>query len=137
MNTKDVNWEKIIDDSVKRKVPFSHDLEEKGFRDAVILETAFQYFEGIRESNKKLVFSTGDQLLKEAVNLKAQKLKMKIDVFGINEIISKLNQYKLPENVQEFIKIMFNKAETLFFRQDDNESLFYLLELPENNHRKV
>jgi hypothetical protein len=72
LRTRSVDWKRLITDSAMRRPPFTaseqdESAKEKGFRDAVILETLAQYIAGGVAMNRRVIFISDDRLLGEAI----------------------------------------------------------------------
>ena len=126
-----VDWERLISDAVNRRPPFEEGEDEKGFRDAVILETFVQLVENHPEdkSARRFVFACQDQLLIQAAN---ERTSSRGDVFPaapirdiegtINALVSEVDEATVTK-LQRF-------AETMFFVSGDKSTLFYKWDLP-------
>ena len=128
--TKSIDWDTIVDASIWRKPPFSYDPKkeelEKGFRDALILETIVSYCE--REVTKKIVFVSNDKLLRDS----AEHRLRGHPTFSVFETLDDFEAYLRleKENLeQSFIKSVVNKAAKKFFTYQDKSSLVYRIDL--------
>jgi hypothetical protein len=75
-----VDWTDLINRAVRREPPFEKGESEKGFRDAIILETFLQFQKGLNLSPpNKLVLLSHDGLLKVAAGQKAGPEVLLID----------------------------------------------------------
>lgn len=127
----EVDWERLISDAVNRRPPFEEGDDEKGFRDAVILETFAQLVEKHAENKsvRRFVFACQDRLLIEAAN---ERTSSRTDVFPaapirdiegtINALVSEVDEATVTE-LERF-------AETMFFVSGDKETLFYKWDIP-------
>ncbi len=118
-----IDWEKIIYNSLWREPPFSKEGDkEKGFRDSIILETLLDYVNS--NPRRHIVFICKDRLLRDTAEeiLKDNKYVScfaKIDEFKSN--ISLLKE-KLTLS---FVELITRKARTKFFELKSDKSFFY------------
>ncbi len=127
---EEINWKSMVDSAIWRKAPFSYDPkkedQEKGFRDALILETVVDYCNS--EIERKIVFITNDQLLRETTE---ERLKHD-DTFSAFESLDDFEAYLRLEKEsleQSFIKSVVSKAAKKFFKYQDENSLVYKIDL--------
>ena len=122
-----INWIQLIDRAVWGKPPFSFDPKdaknEKGFRDALILET----FKGIvitEKRNVNLVFLTDDALLKKAVedDCKSDSRCFVYETLDDFSSYLRLTKEKLTD---AFIKSLLTKARAKFFSHNDQSCIYY------------
>lgn len=127
-----VNWQNLITDALSRKPPFEDGEKEKGFRDALIVETFLQLVEASPKSRDRcwLVLLTGDNLLSEAVTSKTDAYpnvrvyKSIEDVKGlINTLVSTVDEAYVAE--------LRTKAEKYFFQTDSKEGFVYKAKVTE------
>lgn len=129
----DIKWESLIDDSIWRRPPFSYDPDkmdqEKGFRDALILETVVSYCEFEFELGKKFVFITNDKLLRKSSE---KRLKREVTFSAFESLDGFAAYLRLEKESFEgpFIKAVVNKAAKKFFKFQDENSLVYKVGLP-------
>jgi hypothetical protein len=128
-----IDWKEIIRCSSFRLPPFEDSNKEKGFRDALILETVMQIIETSPKSASicKIFFITNDKLLSEAFN---SKIKEKTNVrllSSIEELESLINILD-SQIKEELINAISEKAEKLFFLKKDENTLYYKEKIWEN-----
>jgi hypothetical protein len=122
-----VNWNEIIRCSVFRLPPFEDSSKvEKGFRDALILESAMQLIAKSPTSPSicRIFLVTNDKLFTEAFNSKIQR-KSNVDVLGSVEALESIINI-LDSQIQEStVNSLSKKASDLFFIADNNQTLYY------------
>lgn len=137
----EIDWEKLIQRAVWRKPPFTFDPQapkiEKGFRDALILETVAAI---CRESTgqESIAFICADNLLRKASEERLSSVKHLTVYESLLEFESfiQLTQQNLTD---EFVKGILFRARAKFFKSGDRESLFYKADLREvlvNNYKR-
>jgi hypothetical protein len=122
-----VEWQKIIDASVRRYPPFEDGDKEKGFRDALIGEAFIQLAtQSPRTPSKcRVVLVTGDSLLADFV-------RPRLSGYSNIQILGSLDELKglfstLASQVDEsFVDEIQEKAATLFFSEaTSKDSIYY------------
>jgi predicted protein tyrosine phosphatase len=119
----EIQWNDIVRAAIWREPPFTSDSnKEKGFKDCLIFET-LKYFINNNPS-KRVVFICKDRLLREtAEDLYSENDNVtcfdKIDDFNAN-----INLLK-EKLTQSFIEKIIKKAQSKFFRKNDNTCVFY------------
>lgn len=136
---KNIDWNIIIDSAIWRKPPFEAGTKnpdaEKGFRDAIILETIIEYCRH-DESKKQIAFLCNDRLLRTTAE---NRLKQD-DRFSVFESLGDFESYlKLQHEQKEdkFIKALLRKASEKFFKEGDLKSVAFsgkLMELINNKY---
>lgn len=125
-------WADIVENSIWRKPPFEFDPknadQEKGFRDALILETIVHHCASdTREV--KIMFLCKDKLLRDS----AQE-RLKADPrFSVRERIEDVISYlelTKKELTDKFIKGILIRASKKFWALDDVDSLYYKEDIP-------
>jgi hypothetical protein len=127
LNTDLVDWNALIDRAASRHPPFeAGGKTEKGFRDAVALETFAQLVEDISKSkgDQRIVLITKDGRLREAVEERMQGIDKVSVVDDIETMRSMLNAYA-AEIGAHALEAILEKAQLLFYGNNDSESLFY------------
>lgn len=127
LNVDSVDWRKVIDAAHKRKAPFQQGDKEKGFRDALILET---YIQLVAESPRtpsvcRLVLVTSDELLASAARDRVIDYNNAQVLLSLDELKNLINT--LASQVDEaFLNELQEKARLMFFSSSDNkEALYY------------
>jgi hypothetical protein len=124
--TSRIDWNQVIDASVWRKAPFSFDAKnkdnEKGFRDALILETLVDFVEN-DPRQVSFVFICADHLLQTSANQRLSSDRRFTSVESLDDFASflKLNDEKLTS---EFIRAILSRASGKFFTEDDPSCLY-------------
>lgn len=121
-----IDWKKLVNASIWRDPPFSFDPKktniEKGFRDALILETIYDYCQN--QPERKIVFISNDTTLRDATELRLRSHEK----FNVFQSLEEFQGYLLleKENLeQSFIRSVINRADVKFFNQEDSNSLVY------------
>jgi len=122
-----IDLKKLIQDSIWRKPPFESDPKnsdnEKGFRDAVILETIIEYVK-TNSGDLFIAFICSDNILRDTA---AKKLKSD-DRFSVYKSIEDFESYlKLQheELTDKFIKSILRKASLKFYNFKDTNCLVF------------
>lgn len=125
LNTKNIDWERVIHNSVERLPPFEAGKKEKGFRDALVLENYFQLLTEFRdEPNRCLVIlATADKLQIESVEDRFAKLKNFHSPLNISELRELLRT--LSSQVSEADMIKTRDLASKYFYLPDSPSCFF------------
>jgi len=126
LDTKAVDWEKIIEKSAKRKPPFEISSEkEKGFRDAVIANTFFQEIDISPKTRRScmLVFISGDKRLKEYIKESTLNTDNVRVLDTLDDLKSLLNAIS-SEVTEEFLANILPKAKETFYNFDKKDGLY-------------
>jgi hypothetical protein len=121
-----VDWPRLTRDAVLRQPPFKPGDSEKGFRDALILETFAQVVEAAPStpSRARVALVSGDQLLREACRTRcmhASNVHLLESVDALKGLINTLGS-----SVDEaFIEAIKDRADQLFFISEDQSTLYY------------
>lgn len=119
------NWRQLMLDSAYRRPPFDTGESEKGFRDALIVETFAQLVEKAPQNPKvcRVTLVTGDARLSEAARIKSQG-STNVRLFStVDELRGLINT--LVSQVDEiFVKGLMPQAERLFVGAD-KDSLYH------------
>ncbi len=123
-----IDWSKMIQNAIWRYQPFTFDPKEprneKGFRDALILETLINICNENNDSQKNIVFICNDYLLRDTAEKRLNNNDKAIIFESIEDFESyiKLTQEKLTN---KFVKSIQNHARKKFFTKNDNLSVCY------------
>lgn len=130
LDNSKVNWHQIFKNSAYRLPPFKPGDTEKGFRDAVVLES---YIQLLSESQTdphpcRVVLATSDNLLARATRERIKGMKNSHPPSNIGEIRELINVLltRVDENLTEKVREM---ARDYFFNSESNESLFFKMKL--------
>jgi len=127
LNHGSVDWQSLIHAAVYRKPPFQVGEKEKGFRDALVLESFLQLVnESPRTASScRVVLVTSDELLKRAVEVRIGGLSNASVLAGVEELKGLINTL-ISSVSEDFIAQVNPKAAKLFFvSAADKETLYY------------
>jgi hypothetical protein len=121
-----VEWKAIIDAATSREPPFQPGKSEKGFRDAIVLETFAQLVEASPSSSARcrLVLVTGDDRLKEAAKARLGQ-RANAEVVPSLEELQNLINVLISTAEETFVKKMREKAKNLFFVPGNGDTYWY------------
>jgi len=121
-----IDWEEIIKCASFRLPPFEDSNKEKGFRDALILETVMQLIATSPKSVSicRIIFITNDKLLSDAFNSKTEGRTNVRLLNSIEELESLINTLD-SQIKEELINVISEKAHVLFFLKGDENTLYY------------
>jgi hypothetical protein len=130
---KDIPWTRLVKDALWRNPPFSpsketDDRSEKGFRDALILETLRQLWKV--QPDKQIVFLSGDDLLRSTAETRAGKNKNRLVFPALREFHAYLKLLK-EERGQKFNQTVMENASQVFYTANDGECVYYKFRLYE------
>jgi hypothetical protein len=123
---EDIDWGRLIDDSIWRNPPFSFDPKkedlEKGFRDSIILETLCDYSN--KNESRHIIFVTNDNLLREAAETRLKGNKFVKIMSSLDDVGS---YFKLmQENFTEaFVDSIIDKASMKFIDHKNKNSIVF------------
>jgi hypothetical protein len=121
-----VSWSDMIRNAALRIAPFQPGDTEKGFRDAVILETFMQLVESAPKSAKtcRLALITNDGPLTNAALARLEGHVNAEVLPGLEDLRNLINT--LISSVDEaYVKEMREKARVLFFAKGDEDTLYF------------
>lgn len=121
-----VNWESIVDSAARKIPPFQPGVKEKGFKDAVILETFVQVAEKSNRDPKRVrvILYTADDLLGASAKQRVSHLKNAGIVTALDELRTQLNAVASHLS-QESIANVVAKAATKFFDVVAKTGIYY------------
>jgi hypothetical protein len=125
LNSTDVDWPRVILDASYRRPPFQLGEKEKGFRDALILETFLQIVEKSPTSRSvvRLVLVSGDQLLRDAAQSRLPSATNVHLLESIDALKGLINT--IGSSVDEqFISAIRERAADIFFKSGDENTLY-------------
>ena len=128
-----IDWHSLIEKAVWREPPFTYDpkdkINEKGFRDALILETLVDYSRN-ETRDITIIFLCSDNLLQNTAQKALKDDKRCMFHQSLDDFASyiKLTQEQLTNH---FIKLLLRKAKEKFFKQNDENSLYFKARLSE------
>jgi hypothetical protein len=124
-----IDWAALIQAALYRKAPFQAGEKEKGFRDALVLES---YSQAVAASPKmpnqcRVVLVTSDGLLAAAARERVTGQANASVLVGVDELRGLINT--LVSNVSEdFIEQLKPKASKLFFTSAEDKDTIYFTE---------
>jgi PIN domain len=122
----------LIAKSVAREPPFEQGETEKGFRDAIILESVLQNADRLMRADptSRIVFLTNDKVLSEAFRQKTAGNERFLLVSSLEDMISHINA--IPADLlDEDIQVIVKDAAKLFYVPDDKSGLFFSAKIRE------
>jgi len=126
LNINNVNWDRIITNSVNRIAPFENSQKEKGFRDALILEALEQLVINSPKTPKicKIAFICDDTLLNEAAR---ERLKEYTNIRFLSNLTSLkgLINVLVSEIEENIIDEISQTASEMFFIPQDETTIYY------------
>jgi PIN domain len=121
-----INWPNLCEAAAWRLPPFTlnpKNLEwEKGFRDALILETIVDYAK-TSSSDINIAFVCGDRLLRETVATRL-KADARCSCYEALQDFSSYISLTREELTKEFIDAILRRARSKFFKKDDPSCLW-------------
>jgi hypothetical protein len=126
LNLAEVDWQRVIIDAAYRRPPFQLGEKEKGFRDALILETFLQIVASSPTSRSvaRLAFVSDDQLLRDATQARlgtATNVHLLESIDALKSLINTLGSAV----DEQFIAAIRPRAAEVFFRSRDESTLYY------------
>ena len=123
---ENVDWKRLISDSSFRKPPFEIGENEKGFRDAIIVEIFLQLVEQspTTPSICRLVLVSNDGLLSETVALHTKDNNNVKVVHSIADLEGFINTL-VSKVTEEFIEQIKEKTQLLFFDENNENNLWH------------
>ena len=126
LNSTEVDWPRVILDASYRKPPFQLGEKEKGFRDALILETFLQIVKNSPTSRSvvRLALVSNDQLLRDAAMSRlssAANVYVLESVDALKDLINTLGSAV----DEQFIAAIKERAADVFFKAGDESTLYY------------
>ena len=126
--TAEIVWQDLIDAAIWRMPPFTYDpkdkINEKGFRDALILESLLYECRKNSEINKNIVFVCADYLLRETSK---QRLKDngKVLIFETLQDFGSYIQLTQKNLTNQFVKDIQARAMSKFWASNDQNCIFF------------
>lgn len=123
-----IDWPRLIQDAIWRKSSFTSDPKnkdnEKGFRDALILETLLDVCEKNKGSTKNIVFLCNDFLLRTSAELRLKHNRMVMVFESLSDFESyiKLTQQELTN---KFVKSIQTHARAKFYSDGDPSTIYF------------
>lgn len=126
LNSTGVDWPRVILDASYRKAPFQLGEKEKGFRDAVILETFLQIVEASPTSRSvaRLALVANDQILREAALSRIGSAANVHILDSVDALKGLINTIGSAVD-EQFIAAIKDLAADVFFKPKDESTLYY------------
>lgn len=126
INASEIDWNDLIEHSVKRLPPFESTEKEKGFRDAIIAHSFLQLHKASPSTPNicRLALVSEDQRLREYVaELTKGSNNVRI-LKGLDELEGLINTLvsTVPE---DFAEKLTRQASKLFFEKDNEKTFYY------------
>lgn len=131
LETSGVDWDNIINCAAFKKPPFDK-VKEKGFKDAIVLETFVQFCKKMPSSKSscRVALLTDDGLLKEAARSRISGMSNVAIISSIEELRSFVNALAshLPDGE---VDRLLELAKPLFWIKDDQQTLWFKAKIGE------
>lgn len=126
ISANEMNLQQLIDDSVARKPPFEEGDTEKGFRDAIVLETFFQAHSNSQSSrhDQLFIFVTADGRQYDAAQSRASSVNNVQIVKSLADLRTTVNVIMGRES-EKFIEQIQEHAMRYFLTPNDINSVFH------------
>jgi hypothetical protein len=127
-----VDWQEMVRRSVLRQPPFGTGESEKGFRDAVVLETFCQIVSELPKSSQacRVVLLSNDERLVEAAQERMAERSNVTFARDLDTVKTILNALA-SEITQDAVNELLPHASDLFFKVDEKKALYYSAEVGE------
>lgn len=121
-----VDWNELINSAVEKLPPFSPTEKEKSFKDAIFIETFFQFSQDIvsKASSSHIFVLTADLLLQSATQDRLKHMPQVKILSDLEELKSEINIYMSDVDAQ-FAEELVREATLLFFVPKDQKTLYY------------
>jgi len=138
LNHASVDWSRLVGDAAFRRPPFEDGEHEKGFRDALVLESFLQLQQSIASipSSCRLVLVSRDTLLGVAA-LDRTKGAVNVHILASVESLKGLINTLSSEVDEQFIADLQPRVEALFLSLDNKKSLTYKWDLRQKVFAKL
>jgi hypothetical protein len=125
-----VDWDKMILNSVYRRPPFDPGESEKGFRDALVIESLLRLIEQspVTPTVCRVVLVSEDKLLSVAAQAASTSFS-NVRILNTLEELRGLISTLVSAVDEKFVEEMHSKAQPYFFVKEDKTTLFYKDEL--------
>jgi hypothetical protein len=126
LDTARVDWPRVALDSAYRRPPFDSGETEKGFRDALVLETFVQIVEASPKTPKlcRVILLTADKLLAQAAETRTSD-RANTKVFGSLEELKGFINTLAAEVDEAFVNAVTPTANSYFFTENDKDTLIF------------
>lgn len=125
LSTDKVAWDNLMMDALYRRPPFEVGTKEKGFRDALIVQTFLQLIANSPKTPRtcRVILVSKDSLLREAAEANTSAANVAV-LPSIEDLTGLLNTFA-SEVTEEFVSSVKTPAAAFFFTKGDNTSLYY------------
>jgi hypothetical protein len=126
LDVSNVDWNRLIKDATNRRPPFELGEKEKGFKDAIIIETFVQIVAGapVSPAAARIILVSNDQSVRNAANARFGSSKNVYILESVDALKGLINT--LGSTVDEkYIEDIKDEAAKIFFEKDDRDSLYY------------
>jgi hypothetical protein len=137
-----IDWASLIESAIWRKPPFTFDPKdaknEKGFRDALILETVTHTCAGLKDNNI-LIFVCNDYLLRTTAEARLKSSSKFLAFESLTDFGSYINLTQ-QQFTNAFVKSIQNHARAKFYAKGDQTTIYFKHELSKrilNEHSAV
>jgi hypothetical protein len=126
VDTAKVDWANIIECATNRAPPFEEGPKEKGFRDAIVMETFCQLVHKLSKTKRHtyIILLTGDRLLTSSVQDRLKGDNRVSVVEKLTSIQSRVNAFRSKLGEEHDIDLIIENANLLFYNKGAPESLF-------------
>ncbi len=135
LSLETVDWSAMIECALERKPPFEKGEAEKGFRDALVLETFMQIAGSAPSSGCQVAFVTEDLLLRDAASQRAEGRRHIRVLANLSDLEGLINTL-VSDVPLEWVEKFRPRAAEYFFTQGDETTLFYKLSVREGIDEK-
>ena len=122
-----IKWDEILDASIWRIPPFVEDeknpVEEKGFRDSMILETVYEYCANA-DSNIEIGFVCNDNMLRKTATKRMASMKNVSQYESIEDYASYL-RLSMEQLQETFVQSIRHRANKKFYNRRDPSCLYF------------
>jgi hypothetical protein len=125
-----VDWQEMVRRSISRMPPFDEGENEKGFRDAIVLETFCQLASDLPKSLQvcRIILLSNDERLVEAARERMadrNNVTFANDLDAVKTILNAL----ASAITQEAVNKLLPRADELFFKSEEKKTLYYSAEI--------
>jgi hypothetical protein len=136
---KDIDWPALIDNALWRRPPFSPRTEEnqtteKGFKDALILETLLAFQKGAHDG--EIVFVCADALLSGSATSRLTNQPKFLVVKSLEEFGSHVDLL-LNQQTEAFIGAVLSKIGSVFFTEHDPNCVWFKCDVLKQIHKEL
>jgi PIN domain len=121
-----VDWQDMVRKSILRQPPFEGGESEKGFRDAIVLETFCQLVSDLPKSSQicRIILLSNDGRLVEAAQermVERSNVTLAKDLDAVKTIMNAL----ASKITQDAVSALLPRAFDLFFKPNEDKTLYY------------